>query len=102
MKNPMDVLIAKHEALGLPPVCKMPRGVWSGAFGPWRFCMNATNREQPAGFSEVPVPPFRLYVEYNGWPAGILDPLGNGEFAAHETGANAETFCTALEGWDGK
>lgn len=42
----------------------------------------------------VDVLPFSVYVEYNGWPAGILTPSG-GEFAAG-SGANVDTFVAAL------
>ena len=45
--------------------------------------------------------PFHTYIEYNGWPAGVLNPLGEGEFAAG-TGANVESFVAALAEWDGK
>jgi hypothetical protein len=38
--------------------------------------------------------PYNVYVEYNGWPAGIFDPSG-GCIAAGE-GANENTFIQAL------
>lgn len=41
------------------------------------------------------VPPFSIYVEYNGWPAGVIDP-GGAAFAAG-TLANIQTFNAALE-----
>ncbi len=41
------------------------------------------------------VDPFTAYIEYNGWPAGIVDPYG-GTFAAGDA-ANAETFVAACE-----
>ena len=42
----------------------------------------------------IPVEPYTVYVEWNGWPAGILTPFG-GTLAAGEA-ANPETFVAAL------
>lgn len=39
--------------------------------------------------------PFHVYVEFNGWPAGVLGPAG-GILAGSEA-ANEETFIAALE-----
>lgn len=46
-----------------------------------------------SGKTEVPA--FHCYVEFNGWPAGLLSPY-DGTFAAGEA-ANEETFIAALE-----
>ena len=40
------------------------------------------------------VPPVSVYIQYNGWPAGELNPRG-GWIAAGE-GANEDTFIEAL------
>jgi hypothetical protein len=45
--------------------------------------------------SGADIPPYHMYVEYNGWPAGLLGKDG-GEFAAGE-GANEGTFIEALK-----
>ena len=41
------------------------------------------------------VPPFSALLEFNGWPAGIIDPFG-GTIAAGEL-ANEDTFIAAME-----
>jgi hypothetical protein len=48
-------------------------------------------RKHPSG---PPLQPYNVFVEYNGWPAGIFDPRG-GCIAAGE-GANEGTFIAAL------
>ena len=40
------------------------------------------------------VPAFSTLIEWNGWPAGVIDPFG-GTIAAGEC-ANEDTFITAL------
>lgn len=47
------------------------------------------------GRQQVEVQPFRVYIEYNGWPAGVMD-YGGGIIAAGEA-ANEETFIAALQ-----
>lgn len=42
------------------------------------------------------VPPFCWYIEYNGWPAGIIKLRGEGVIAAGE-GANEKTLIAAIE-----
>lgn len=41
------------------------------------------------------VPPVHCYIEYNGWPAGLLNPF-EGTLAAGEC-ANEDTFVEALK-----
>jgi len=97
MTNPMDALIDAHQKHGLQPISDMPGKRWIGTCGPWKWIVNGgdTYESKEDG---IGVPPFRTYVWYNGWIAGILDPVGRGEFAAG-TGANADTFAKALETW---
>ena len=47
------------------------------------------------GGATIMVEPFSVYVEWYGWPAGILTP-GGGTMAAGAE-ANAQTFVAALE-----
>lgn len=44
------------------------------------------------------VPPFHWYIEYNGWPAGILSLTGEGEICDGDT-ANIDTLQAALESY---
>lgn len=64
----------------------------------WAFAVNGHNAPMQASRffpSPVVVPPFCLYVEFNGFPAGILNPY-RGEFVAGIL-ANAKKFRKALK-----
>jgi len=39
----------------------------------WRCWINATDQNQVVAKGHV-IKPFEMYVEFNGWPAGICDP----------------------------
>ena len=99
-RNPVEALMEAHERLKLLPIAMMPGKLWRGSFGPWSFVVNA-NRKAMQLESGVMVGSFQTYVEYNGWPAGSLDLLGGGQFAAG-SGANPATFVAAVEEWNGR
>lgn len=68
----------------------------------WAIAVNGHDRDEsiPKGSSIFPlgvakVLPFHMYVEFNGWPAGMLHPYG-GSIAAGEL-ANLSTLAAALE-----
>lgn len=97
MTTPMDALMAAHARAGLPPLSRMPGKRWDGTCGPWTWLVNAS--VVPITTEKgVTVAAFHTYVEYNGWPAGVLDAVGEGQFAAG-TGANTEAFAAALAAW---
>lgn len=100
MKNPIDALMEAHARLGLPPVATMPGKLWRGSVGPWSFVVNANRRARKLE-NGVTIKGYETYIEYNGWPAGVLDLLGRGQFAAG-SGANPKTFVAAVEAWDGR
>jgi hypothetical protein len=67
----------------------------------WWIAMNGHQTPRPASSengasAKVPfsVDPFYCYIEYNGWPAGLICPLG-GTIAAG-IGANEDTFIAAI------
>lgn len=61
----------------------------------WFIALNGHNEPKPLkGRPEIVVQPFRVYVEFNGWPAGILH-WGGGIIAAGEA-ANEDTLIAAL------
>jgi hypothetical protein len=90
--------LAVKDKIGL--IREMPGGVWRRTIGEsWRIVFNGTpEAKKPEDAPELP--PFGIYVEYNGWPAGILHPSG-GIIAAGE-GANENTFIAAIEADLGK
>lgn len=92
-KSVFGALIDLHEARRLPPLNELPTPHDYGEVGPWRLVINGDETE--AQWRHVKIPPFHLYVEYNGWPAGFLNPY-DGVIAAG-THANEATLIAALE-----
>jgi hypothetical protein len=94
MRDPIDSILSLHERLALPPLTEMPGHIWRHAAGSWRFVFNGS--EADIKDRGITIPAFHVYVEYLGWPAGILDPTGQGQFVASAL-ANPDTFCAALD-----
>src|SRR5690606_36734581 len=63
-----------HQALGRPP---LNGGIGEYEFGPWKVRLNGAGEDQDG------IPPFTASIEFNGWPAGLIDPAG-GVIAAGE------------------
>lgn len=61
----------------------------------WWFAVNAHPVETQCSASNVPVPPYHAYVQFNGWPAGVISPFG-GVIAAGEA-TNEDAFIAALK-----
>jgi hypothetical protein len=81
------------NALGIV-LNKLP-GCWEHSIDErWRIAVNGHETPMLSSLSNVPVEPFTCYVEYNGWPAGLLTPCG-GVIAAGSC-ANEEEFIAAL------
>lgn len=96
--DPLEVFAAVAgvaERAGETPI-NQRAGTWERQLDPaWWIAVNA-HRDPVTCSKGVEVAPFTMYVEYNGWPAGILSPTAGGQFAAG-TGANIETFLAACE-----
>lgn len=86
-------LVELALATGATSIKDLP-GCWEhDVDGRWWVAVNAHG--EPVKCSHgVEVEPFRAYVEFDGWPAGVLTPDG-GEFAAGSE-ANEDTFIAAL------
>lgn len=83
------------HALGAGPMNKHA-GCWECQVDKrWKIAVNGHPEPKVSSLSEVPIEPFHAYAEFNGWPAGILNPYG-GTIAAGEC-ANEDTFIAALE-----
>lgn len=81
--------------VGIGKICDLP-GCWEHKLDErWEFAFNGHQQATVSSFSTVPVPPFSVYIQYNGWPAGVLGFCG-GVIAAGE-GANEETFLAAID-----
>jgi len=89
----MDYIAQLAIALGVAPINTF-EGCWEYQVDEqWWIACNA--HPEPKGCSRGPkVPPFHTYIEYNGWPAGLMTPYG-GTIAAGE-GANEDTLVAAL------
>lgn len=80
-------------ALGAAPLNKHA-GCWEHQIDEsWRVAING--HREAHDVEGVSLPPFHIYLEYNGWPAGILHPLTGGLMAAGEA-ANEGTLIAAL------
>jgi len=80
----LAVIAELHDALGLPP---LNGAIGEYQFAEWRVRLNGAGEEQDG------IPPFTASIEFNGWPAGLIDPAG-GVIAAGEL-ANEDTFIAA-------
>lgn len=67
--------------------------VYERSFGAWRIELNGSNTA--IEWKGRTIPPFSAIVEFNGWPAGLIDP-GGGIIAAGEA-ANEGAFISAIE-----
>ena len=61
----------------------------------WWIAVNGHKTKKKTS-NGVEVSPFNCYVEFNGFPAGIFDPVNGGVIAAGKL-ANEETFIKAIE-----
>jgi hypothetical protein len=82
------------ERLGIANIRALP-GCWEHQIDKrWWIAVNAN--ENATVCSRGPtVPPYSAYVEFNGWPAGIINPRG-GVIAAGAA-ANEDAFIAALK-----
>ncbi len=63
--------------------------------GHWWIAINGHDEPTRCTRSDVPIEPFHCYVEFNGWPAGLLSPA-DGILAAGAI-ANEDAFIEALQ-----
>lgn len=61
----------------------------------WWIALNAHKEAKPQTHSDAKVEPFHCYLEFNGWPAGIINPYG-GIIAAGDA-ANEDAFISAIQ-----
>ena len=86
-------LLAEHDGVG--SINQMP-GCWHRAFKPWAIWLNGHGEPRQGGpGGDIEVPGYHCYVEFNGWPAGLINPRG-GVIAAGSA-ANEDSFIAAIE-----
>jgi hypothetical protein len=92
--------IALADKRGAVPL-NQHEGCWYVALDEhWELAANGHGEKKECGSfkhhkSPQAVSPFSIYVEFNGWPAGVIDPYGC-SIAAGEA-ANIFTLVEALE-----
>ncbi len=85
-------------ALGVRDIRKLPECWEHKVDEHWTIAINGHDIPKLAHKTisgKTEVPGFHCYVEFNGWPAGLLSPY-DGTFAAGSC-ANEDTFIAALE-----
>lgn len=90
-------IVELGHRLGVTNVKGLP-GCWEVQVdAQWRFALNGhPDGSHAASWApKVPIPPYHVVVEYNGFPAGIISP-GGGIIAAGEA-ANEAAFIAALK-----
>lgn len=93
------ILVADYaQAMGATPLNRHDACWDSRIDDHWRIVANGHRQE--IQHNGVRVPPFSVYVEFNGFPAGILDAYG-GLMAAGEA-ANARALARALRSATGR
>lgn len=82
------------QSLGATPLNKH-HGCWEAQLDEhWWIAINA-HRVPIKCSKDAMVPPFTMYIDFNGWPAGFVDPHG-GTMAAGSL-ANEETLLAAIK-----
>lgn len=79
---------------GVERIRDVPGGIWRRDIGAhWKVAMNGSAETRK--FEGCPLDPYSIFVEFNGFPAGIINPAG-GVIAAGSL-ANEDTFIAAIE-----
>ena len=87
-------LVALAERLGISRVNELP-GCWEYQIDDeWSIAVNG-HREPVECSAGVMVQPFSAYVQWRGWPAGVIDPVG-GMIVAHAN-ANEDGLIAAIK-----
>jgi len=90
------------EKDGIGPLNTLP-GCWTRQIGKqwWIACnghkqtMKAISQDGASQGDGVAVGPYQCYIEFNGWPAGFINPFG-GAMAAGDA-ANEAAFIAAID-----
>lgn len=94
-EDALELIFQLHQRDGVLPVGKMP-GLWERRLDDrWTFWINGQLEpvRTPTDFN---LRPGECYVEFNGWPAGILSMITGEGYIAAGSLANYQTFCEAL------
>lgn len=72
-------------------------GIWEHAVDEtWRVAINGHRVTEQAS-DGVDVPPFHVYLSFNGWPWALFHPAADSIATGHGEAANSATFLAALQ-----
>jgi len=92
--HPIEAILAYCQAAGIRDIERLDGCCEATIDDRWWFAVNGHGEERRCSRG-APVPPYRFYVEFRGWPAALLLPTGEGEFVRGEA-ASAELFTAAV------
>lgn len=89
-------IVAEYAvALGAKSISALP-GCWEKRIDEhWWVAINGHKDDMACSREAPPVPSLHCYIEYDGWPAGLIS-LQDGVIAAGES-ANEDTFIAAVK-----
>lgn len=94
MSEAFILIVQLATTLGARAIAELD-GCWEHVVDDnWHIAING-HREPAKCSTGEDVPPFACYVQWNGWPAGLITPAG-GTIAAGEA-ANEDTLIDALK-----
>lgn len=95
LENAALLICELHEKDGAVPIGKMDKPWFRKIDDRWSIWVSGQTKPADNG-NGVEILPGDVYIEFNGFPAGIFSMIrGDGMLAAGEL-ANYETFCDAL------
>lgn len=93
IKEAFSAIAQLAGRLGIEKINEM-EGCWEHQVdGLWWIAVNGHTKPLKCSHG-AEVPPINCYIEFNGWPAGIIDPFGG--IIAAGAAANEDTFIDAL------
>ncbi len=106
MNEPQEIpqvfakIVELCEALGVSNIKELP-GCWKHRIDDqWKIWVNGHDRPITIRWpgvirDKVEIPPFHAYIEFEGWPAGLVSPKGGTMVAGRV--AHKDTFIEALD-----
>lgn len=89
-----EAIFRLHAATQVPQLKNIP-GLWEYKINhQWKLWANGHQEEAIIPGGVLSVPPFSVFFEFNGWPAGLLD--ANGMTIAAGSVANLDTLIEAI------
>lgn len=93
-----DALLALGEKDGVVPLNRLPGFYYRRVDRRWRFWLNGQPlRRRVRCRKGLSLYPGELYIEFNGWPFGVLDCATGEGFAGAGDVANLAAFVAALQ-----